>query len=109
MSTGPPFAASRDIDRGDSDRNPYTGPQAVAECVCQRLVSEVDRFAVEPKNIIDGGNTVVVEGRYTGTYRETGVPVDAQFAHVWELREGSCAFSNTPTPSSGQKQPAPDE
>lgn len=68
--------------------NPYVGPQAVAEGVFQPLVSEVEGFAVVPKTFIDGGDTVVVEGRYAGTMRSTGTPVDAQFAHVWELRNG---------------------
>jgi uncharacterized protein len=30
----------------------------------------------------------VVEGRYRGTVKATGMPVDAQFAHVWHLRDG---------------------
>jgi ketosteroid isomerase-like protein len=40
------------------------------------------------KNLIDGGDTVVVEGRYYGKVRETGISLDAQFAHVWHLRDG---------------------
>lgn len=68
--------------------NPYVGPQAVAEGVFMRLVSEVDNFAVVPERFIDGGDTVAVEGRYRGTMKATGRPIDAQFAHVWELRDG---------------------
>ena len=68
--------------------NPYVGPQAVAEGVFQRLGSDVESFAVVPVNIIEGGNTVVVEGRYRGKMKATGKIVDAQFAHVWELRNG---------------------
>lgn len=49
-----------------ADRNPYVGPQAVAEGVFQRLVSNIDGFAVIPDNIIDGGDTVVVEGGIRG-------------------------------------------
>ena len=41
-----------------ADRNPYVGPQAVAE------------------------------GRYTGVWRATGTPVNAQSAHVWHVRDG---------------------
>lgn len=69
-----------------ADGNPYVGPQAVAEGVFQRIVSDVENFTVVPENIIDSGNTVVVEGRYKG--KMNGTPVDAQFAHVWELRGG---------------------
>jgi len=71
-----------------ADRNPYIGPQAVAEGVFGRIIGDVDSFAATPVNIIDGGDTVVAEGRYTGTWRATGTPVDAQFAHVWQVRDG---------------------
>jgi uncharacterized protein len=68
--------------------NPYVGPQAVAEGVFMRIVDDVDGFAVVPQNFVDGGDTVVVEGRYRGTMKATGKPIDAQFAHVWQLRGG---------------------
>jgi ketosteroid isomerase-like protein len=71
-----------------ADRNPYVGPQAVAEGVFMRLVSDVENFRVVPGNIIDGGDTVVAEGLYTGKIKATGTPLDAQFAHVWEFRNG---------------------
>jgi ketosteroid isomerase-like protein len=70
------------------DRNPYIGPQAVAEGIFLRVVTDVDSFSVTPERFVDGGDTVVVEGRYRGTMKATGRPVDAQFAHVWELRDG---------------------
>jgi ketosteroid isomerase-like protein len=71
-----------------ADGNPYVGPQAVAEGVFQRIVSNVENFAVIPQKVIDGGDTVVVEGRYKGKMKATGALVDAQFAHVWDLRNG---------------------
>jgi ketosteroid isomerase-like protein len=71
-----------------ADGNPYVGPEAVAEGVFQRLVSDIENFTVVPGKVIDGGDTVVVEGRYKGRVKATGAPVDAQFAHVWDLRNG---------------------
>lgn len=68
--------------------NPYVGPQAVAEGVFQRLGADVEGFHLVPAHFIDGGDTIVVEGRYGGTMRSTGTRVDAQFAHVWHLRDG---------------------
>lgn len=68
--------------------NPYVGPQAVAEGVFMRITSDVQDFAVTPGRYHDAGDTVVVEGRYTGTWKATGTPIDAQFAHVWQLRGG---------------------
>jgi ketosteroid isomerase-like protein len=69
-----------------ADGNPYVGPHAVAEGVIQRLGSDIENFAVIPANLIDGGDTIVAEGRYRGKVKVTGKMVDAQFAHVWELR-----------------------
>jgi ketosteroid isomerase-like protein len=71
-----------------ADRNPYAGPMAVAQGVFQRIVTDVENFGVFPERYIEGGDTVVVEGRYRGTMKATGTPVDAQFAHVWQVREG---------------------
>jgi ketosteroid isomerase-like protein len=71
-----------------ADRNPYIGPQAVAEGVFGRLMAEWENFAVRPETIVDGGDQVVVMGRYTGTYRATGLAVDSQFAHAWTIRDG---------------------
>ena len=71
-----------------ADGNPYVGPQAVAAGVFQRIVSDVDGFAVVPQCFTEGADTVVVEGRYRGTMKSTGTPVDAQFAHVWQVRDG---------------------
>lgn len=71
-----------------AEGNPYVGPQAVAEGIFQRIVSDVESFAVVPANVIEAGDTVVVEGRYHGTMKATGTPIDAQFAHIWQLRDG---------------------
>jgi ketosteroid isomerase-like protein len=71
-----------------AEGNPYVGPQAVAEGVFQRIVADIDQFAVLPQSFVDGGDAVVVEGRYKGTMKSTGTPVDAQFAHVWRLQDG---------------------
>lgn len=71
-----------------ADGNPYVGPMAVAQGVFGRLAADVDRFAAVPARFIDGGDEVVAEGRYTGTWRATGTPIDAQFAHLYRVREG---------------------
>lgn len=73
-----------------ADGNPYAGPQAVAQGVFQRIVSNVDNFTVLPEHFVEASDTdtVVVEGRYRGRMKTTGAPVNAQFAHVWQLRDG---------------------
>ena len=69
-------------------RGTYTGPDAVLNGVFARLGSEWDGFRAEPREFIDGGDQVVVLGRYSGTYKETGKAFEADFAHVWSLRDG---------------------
>ncbi|MFO7693133.1 MAG: nuclear transport factor 2 family protein [Vicinamibacterales bacterium] len=71
-----------------ADRNPYVGPQAVAEGVFLRISSDVLDFAVVPERIADAGETVLAEGRYRGTVKATGRTVNVQFAHVWRFRDG---------------------
>jgi uncharacterized protein len=71
-----------------ADGNPYNGPGAVAGGVFQRIVTDVAGFTLAVERITDGGDTVVAEGRYRGTMNATGTAVDAQFAHVWQLRHG---------------------
>ncbi len=71
-----------------SDRNPYRGPEAIAEGVFGRIVVDLGDFGAHPSSFVDGGDTIVVEGRYKGTAKSTGTPVDAQFVHVFELANG---------------------
>lgn len=71
-----------------ADRNPYRGPQAVAEGVFMRIGQDWQDFRVNVEEIIDSGDTVVALGRYTGTNKSTNQPLNAQFVHVWRLRDG---------------------
>ena len=66
----------------------YVGPDGVLEGVFMRLGAEWDGFAAVPDEFIDGGDRVVVLGKYGGTYKATGKSFQADFAHVWEVREG---------------------
>jgi len=71
-----------------ADRNPYIGAAAVAEGVFFRLATEWDNFQAIPAEFLDAGDTIVVTGRYGGTYKATNVILNAQFAHVFRLRSG---------------------
>ncbi|MEO6064754.1 MAG: nuclear transport factor 2 family protein [Lysobacterales bacterium] len=68
-----------------ADRNPYVGAQAVGEGVFGRLLAALDGFTVAPDRFIDGGEDVVVLGRYTGTMKQSGAKLDAQFCHVYRF------------------------
>jgi ketosteroid isomerase-like protein len=74
-----------------ADGNPYRGPQAILGGVFARLGSEWDGFAAVPEEFLDAGATVIVLGRYRGTYKATGRPLDAQMVHVWRIEDGRAA------------------
>jgi len=69
-----------------ADRNPYVGPQAVGEGVFARLLAAIDNFTVVPSTFIDGGDNVVVLGRYGGTMKSGGALLDSPFCHVFGFR-----------------------
>ena len=85
-------ALSPNVRWTEAEGGPYggvsIGPNAVLENVFMKLGGEWDGFAATPQRFHDAGNSVVVEGRYTGTCKATGKPLDAQFCHVWIVSDG---------------------
>lgn len=83
---------SSDIDWTEAEGFPYGGtyhgPKAVLEGVFMRLGMEWQGFAAVPHEFVDGGDTIVALGRYSGTYKATNKSFQADFAHVWKLRDG---------------------
>ena len=71
-----------------ADRNPYLGPEAILTGVFARLGTDWDGFAAIPDEFLDAGDTVVVLGRYHGTFKATGRALDAQLVHVWRIEDG---------------------
>jgi len=69
-----------------ADRNPYVGPQAIGEGVFARMVAAIDNLTVAPDTFIDGGDHVVVLGRYRGTMRDGGATLDSAFCHVYRFQ-----------------------
>jgi len=68
-----------------ADRSPYVGPQAIGEGVFARLLAAIDNFTVVPGTFIDGGDHVVVVGRYGGTMKKGGASLDTPFCHVFRF------------------------
>jgi uncharacterized protein len=68
------------IEWSEAEGNPYQpsgkawkGPDAVVQNLFVKIGADFDgTFVVHPKDFHDSGDTVVVEGRYTGTYKATG-------------------------------------
>lgn len=85
-------ALSPDINWTEAEGFPYGGtyfgPNGVLEGVFMRLGTEWEGFAAVPDEFIDGGDTIVALGTYSGTYKATGKSFQAKFAHVWKLQEG---------------------
>jgi len=71
-----------------ADHNPYVGPEAVLQGVFMRIVSDWDGFAVTPTGVLDAGDIAIGHGYYSGTHKETGKHVRAQFAHFFTFRDG---------------------
>ena len=70
------------------DRHTFQGPKAVAENVFMRIPKDWDNFRLTVDRVIDGGDTVAVQGRYYATSKSTGQPLNAQYVHVWDIRDG---------------------
>ena len=86
---------SSDIHWHQAESNPYqpsgeawVGPDAVLQNLFARIGSEWDGFTVHPRSFHGAGDSVIVEGRYTGTYKATGKRLDCQVCHVWGLKDG---------------------
>lgn len=74
-----------------ADRNPYGDPQAIGEGVFGRLLAAIDNFTAVPDAFIDGGDHVVVLGRYGGAMKAGGAKLGAQFCHVYRFAGGKIA------------------
>lgn len=69
-----------------ADRNPYVGAQAIGEGVFGRLLAAIDGFTAAPNGFVDGGDDVIVLGRYGGKMKHSGATLDAQFCHVYRFK-----------------------
>ena len=66
----------------------WVGPQVILEKLFMRIGSEWDSFAISIRSLHDAGEYVVMEGRYSGTYKPSGRSFDAQACHVLRCRDG---------------------
>ena len=70
------------------DGSAWIGPQAVLENLFMRIGAEWDGFTVTTQKIHDAGEYVIMEGRYTGTYKPSGKKLDSQLCHVMRIQGG---------------------
>ncbi|MDX6699425.1 MAG: uncharacterized protein QOE65_2822 [Solirubrobacteraceae bacterium] len=53
-----------------------------------RVSSELDDYSIEPVEMIDGGDWVVVVAHQSGRGKLSGVPVEGEICHLWRLEDG---------------------
>ncbi|QIZ98168.1 nuclear transport factor 2 family protein [Leifsonia sp. PS1209] len=66
----------------------YIGPDEVRAGVFERIGAEWDGYTAAITDLVDGGDTIVGLGTYSGTNRATGRFFEARVAHVWRLADG---------------------
>jgi ketosteroid isomerase-like protein len=64
------------------------GPLKVAEGLLAPLMAEWSTFALTPTEYVAQGDVVVSLGAFTGVHGISGKPVDAAYAHVWDVADG---------------------
>ena len=69
----------------------YIGPNAILENVFMKFGTEWEGFSVVANQIVDGADTVLGLGTYSGKYLPTGKSMSVPFAHVWTLKDGKIA------------------
>ena len=72
-----------------ADGNPYKGPDAVLKGVFTRIGSEWEYFKLADIKLFEMSNDyVLATGRYQAKYKKNSATIDAQFAHLWKLKDG---------------------
>ncbi|MFF1571933.1 nuclear transport factor 2 family protein [Leifsonia sp. NPDC058292] len=66
----------------------YIGPDEVRANVFERIGAEWNGYTAAITELIDGGDTIVGLGTYSGTFKATGRSFEARVAHVWRLENG---------------------
>ena len=69
----------------------WRGKQAIVENFFAVAAPEWDGWSIGVEQMFETADVVVVEGRYTGTYKPTGNAMDVQVCHVWRFRGGKVA------------------
>ncbi len=73
----------------------FRGTEAVVSGVFGTIPEHWEEFQADPHDFIDAGEHIVVLGHYRGRAKGDGGALDAQFAHVWRMRNGKAVhFAN---------------
>ena len=67
---------------------PWTGVPEVVQNFFMRAGPEWENWRILLGDVLEACGAVIVECRYTGTYKPTGHPLDVQVCHIWRLKQG---------------------
>jgi len=88
-------AMSAEIEWHEAEGMPYGGiyhgPEEVAANVFGPITTDVEGFAVTPRQLIASGDAVAAVVRYSGTGKVSGKALDVEVVHVWDVRDGKLA------------------
>jgi uncharacterized protein len=86
-------AFADDVEFRLAENHPYRGSSAAwrgKQAIAQQFFAvagpEWDGWSIGVEQMLDCGDAVVVEGRYTGLYKPTKRAMDVQVCHVWRFR-----------------------
>ena len=82
-----------DIEWHQAQGLPHGGLYRGLDEVRRNVFDPLDRdwwteFVVEPEELIEAADQVVVLGRYRGVAKDTGRRLNVPFVHVWTFRDG---------------------
>jgi uncharacterized protein YbjT (DUF2867 family) len=66
----------------------YIGSKAVIEGIVPAIIEAFEEFSNEPEEFIDAGDEVVVLGHYYGRTKATKSKLNAEWIHIWTVRDG---------------------
>lgn len=66
----------------------YVGRDAIIAGVFARIGAEWEGYTFTLERLVDGGDTIVGIGTYSGKYRKTGKAMTARVVHVWDMDDG---------------------
>lgn len=81
-----------DIEWIEAEGTPYGGTyrsgDEIVQNVFMKLATEWTGYTVTPEEFHDAGDTVIVTGKYSGSYNATGKSMTTPFAHFWTIGGG---------------------
>ena len=76
----------------EAEGTPYGGTyrsgDEIVQNVFMKLATEWAGYTATPEKFHDAGDTIIVAGKYSGSYNATGKGMSTPFAHVWTIDDG---------------------